>query len=257
MQIHDTRTARVLDREGKAVGEMTLPELFGTGLRLDIIRKAVVAQQSHRFQPQGRDPMAGKRTTAEGFGVGRGISRVPRIGGHGPLSGTAAFAPGTVSGRMAFPPVTGRKLDKQLNRKERWLALKSAIAATASGEIVRKRGHKFNEDIALPLIVSDEVEKLSKASEAKRFLTSIGVWDDIARVRKSKRIKSSGRVHAVGPLVVMGENLGAKKALRNFEGVDFVTAKNLSVELLAPGTHPGRLTIWSESAIKAISGRKW
>jgi len=253
----DTRSAKVLDAEGKAVGEMTLPELFQTELRLDVIRKAVLAQQSHRFQPQGRNLMAGKRTTAEGFGVGRGISRVPRIGGHGPLSGTAAFAPGTVSGRMAFPPVTGKKLDKQVNRKERWLALRSAIAATASREIVTKRGHKFDQDISLPLVVSDDVEKLSKASDAKRFLTSIGLWDDVARIRKSKRIKSNRRVHAVGPLVVVGENQGAKKALRNFEGVDFVTAKDISVELLAPGTHPGRLTVWSESAIKAISERKW
>ncbi len=253
----DTRSAKVLDAEGNAVGEMTLPELFQTELRLDVIRKAVLAQQSHRFQPQGRNLMAGKRTTAEGFGVGRGISRVPRIGGHGPLSGTAAFAPGTVSGRMAFPPVTGKKLDKQVNRKERWLALRSAIAATASREIVTKRGHKFDQDISLPLVVSDDVEKLSKASDAKRFLTSIGLWDDVARIRKSKRIKSNRRVHAVGPLVVVGENQGAKKALRNFEGVDFVTAKDISVELLAPGTHPGRLTVWSESAIKAISERKW
>src|SRR2546427_2740705 len=73
--------------------------------------------------------MAGKRTTAESFGVGRGISRVPRIGGHGPLSGSAAFAPGTVSGRMAFPPVTSKTLVKQINQKEKRLALRAAIAA--------------------------------------------------------------------------------------------------------------------------------
>jgi len=83
--------------------------------------------------------MAGKRTTAESFGVGRGISRVPRIGGHGPLSGTAAFAPGTVSGRMAFPPVTSKRLVKQINQKEKRLALKAAIAATAADEVVRNR----------------------------------------------------------------------------------------------------------------------
>ncbi len=257
MSSQETRTARILDLEGKPIGELTLSELFRTGLRLDIIRRAVVAQQSHSFQPQGRDPMAGKRTTAESFGVGRALSRVPRIGGHGPLSGTAAFAPGTVSGRMAFPPVVGRKISKQLNRKERLLALKSAIAATGSGEIVRKRGHKFDLERELPLVVSDEVEKLSKASEAKRFLASVGVWDDILRVAKSKKIKTSGRVHAVGPLLVLGENRGAKNAFRNFQGVDTVKAKDLNVELLAPGTHPGRLTIWSESALKTISGRNW
>ncbi len=251
------RMAHLLDIEGKSAGEVHLPQVFQTSIRLDVIRRAAIAQQSHAFQPQGRNVMAGKRTTAEGFGVGRGISRVPRIGGHGPLSGTAAFAPGTVGGRMAFPPVTSKKTAKRINQKERRLALKSAIAATASDQVVRSRGHKFHEDRTLPLVVSNEVENLSKASDAKRFLTSIGVWDDIVRVRKSKRIKAGARVHAVGPLVVVGEDKNARKALRNFEGLDVVRAADLSVEALAPGTHPGRLTIWSESAIKNLAERKW
>ena len=243
----------MLDIEGKPTGEIPLPTVFETRLRLDIIQKASIAQQSHRFQPQGRNLMAGKRTTAEGFGVGRGISRVPRIGGHGPLSGTAAFAPGTVGGRMAFPPVTAKKIVKQINRKERRLALRSAIAATASDEIVRQRGHKFDEQRRLPLVVNDEVEKLSKSSQAKHFLSAVGVWDDVLRVRRSKRIKSGRRVHAVGPLIVVGDDKTARKALRNFEGVSVIRADELSVELLAPGTHPGRLTIWSESAVKKIA----
>jgi len=242
-----------LDIEGKPTGEISLPTVFETRLRLDIIQKASIAQQSHRFQPQGRNLMAGKRTTAEGFGVGRGISRVPRIGGHGPLSGTAAFAPGTVGGRMAFPPVTAKKIAKQINRKERRLALRSAIAATASDEIVRQRGHKFDQERRLPLVVNDEVEKLAKSSQAKHFLSAVGVWDDVLRVRRSKRIKSGRRVHAVGPLIVVGDDKTARKALRNFEGVSVIRADELSVESLAPGTHPGRLTIWSESAVKKIA----
>ncbi len=247
------RAAQVLDIEGKPTGEISLPTVFDTRLRLDIIQKASIAQQSHRFQPQGRNLMAGKRTTAEGFGVGRGISRVPRIGGHGPLSGTAAFAPGTVGGRMAFPPVTAKKIAKQINRKERRLALRSAIAATASDEIVRQRGHKFDQERRLPLVVNDEVEKLSKSSQAKHFLSAVGVWDDVLRVRRSKRIKSGRRVHAVGPLIVVGDDKTARKALRNFEGVNVIRADELSVEMLAPGTHTGRLTIWSESAVKKIA----
>ena len=253
MSDHQARAAQVLDIEGKPRGEISLPTVFETRLRLDIIQKASIAQQSHRFQPQGRNLMAGKRTTAEGFGVGRGISRVPRIGGHGPLSGTAAFAPGTVGGRMAFPPVTVKKIAKQINRKERRLALKSAIAATASDEIVRQRGHKFDQERRLPLVVSNEVENLSKSSQAKHFLSAVGVWDDVLRVRRSKRIKSGRRVHAVGPLIVVGDDKTARKALRNFEGVNVIRADELSVEMLAPGTHPGRLTIWSESAVKKIA----
>jgi large subunit ribosomal protein L4e len=158
-----------------------------------------------------------------------------------------------MGGRMAFPPVTAKNLVKRINRKERRLALKSAIAATASDEIVRRRGHKFDAERRLPIVVNDEVEKLSKSSQAKQFLSAVGVWDDVLRVRRSKRIKSGRRVHAVGPLIVVGDDKNAKKALRNFEGVSVIKADELSVELLAPGTHPGRLTIWSESAVKKIA----
>jgi len=173
------------------------------------------------------------------------------------LSGTAAFAPGTMGGRSAFPPVTAKRLVKQINKNERRLALRSAIAATASNEIVRKRGHKFDTERNLPLVVTDEVEKLSKSSDARDFLTSVGVWEDIVRVIKSKRIKAGHRVHASGPLIVLGDDKTAKKALRNFEGMKVVRADDLSVEMLAPGTHPGRLTIWSESALKKIAEKNW
>jgi large subunit ribosomal protein L4e len=251
------RTVKIFGSDGKAVSELALPPVFTAPLRKDMITKAVVAQQSHRFQPQGRDPMAGKRTTAESFGVGRGISRVPRVGGHGPLSGTAAFAPGTVGGRMNFPPVTSKRTAKSMNRKERRVALDSAIAATGSEDLVRGRGHKFDEDIELPLVVTDEVETVTKSSVAKAFLSAIGVWDDIDRVKKSKKIRGKNRKHSVGPLLVVSEYQGAQRAFENFEGVGVVRVKDLSVEALAPGTHPGRLAIWTESAIKTLSDRSW
>ncbi|TMI07317.1 50S ribosomal protein L4 [Candidatus Bathyarchaeota archaeon] len=251
------RNVKIFAADGKPVSELSLPPVFTSVLRRDIITKAVVAQQSHRFQPQGRNPMAGKRTTAESFGVGRGISRVPRVGGHGPLSGTAAFAPGTMGGRMAFPPVTSKRTAKSMNRKERRVALDSAIAATGSKSLVRGRGHRFDEDIELPLVVTDDVEKLSKSSAAKTFLTAIGVSEDIDRVKKSKRIRGKNRTHSVGPLLVVSEYQGAQRAFENFEGVDVVRVKDLSVEALAPGTHPGRLTIWTESAVKTLSDRSW
>ena len=251
------RNVKIIGLDGKATGELSLPQVFNSVLRRDIIIKAVVAQQSHGFQPQGRDPMAGKRTTAESFGVGRGISRVPRIGGHGPLSGTAAFAPGTMGGRTAFPPVTSKRIAKSINKKERRVALDSAIAATGSKELVAKRGHKFDENIEIPLVVTDEIESFAKSSVAKTFLNAIGVWDDIHRVRKSKKIRGANRKHSVGPLVVVSEYQGAQKAFKNFEGMDIVRVKDLNVEALAPGTQPGRLTIWTESAIKSLSDRSW
>ena len=158
---------------------------------------------------------------------------------------------------MAFPPVTSKRTAKSMNKKERRVALDSAIAATGSTDLVRGRGHKFDEDIELPLIVTDDVEKFSKSSAAKTFLAAIGVSDDIDRVKKSKRIRGKNRTHSVGPLFVVSEYQGAQRAFENFEGVDVVRVKDLSVEALAPGTHPGRLTIWTESAVKTLSDRSW
>jgi large subunit ribosomal protein L4e len=65
---------------------------------------------------------------------------------------------------------------------------------------------------------------------------------------------------AVGPLIVVAENKGIIKAGNNIPGVDVTTVNNLNTEILAPGTHSGRLTLWSSSAIerlnKSFSGGK-
>ena len=83
--------------------------------RPDVIKRAVLAIQSSRLQPQGRDPMAGKRTSAESRGTGSATARVPRIKGG---SGRAAFAPSTVKGRQPHPPRAEKKILKSIPKKE-------------------------------------------------------------------------------------------------------------------------------------------
>jgi len=46
-----------------------------------------------------------------------------------------------------------------------------------------------------------------------------------------------------------------EKGLRNLPGVDIVTPRELNAELLAPGTHAGRLTVFTEGALEEI--RRW
>ncbi|MCD6241085.1 50S ribosomal protein L4, partial [Candidatus Bathyarchaeota archaeon] len=60
---------------------------------------------------------------------------------------------------------------------------------------------------------------------------------------------------AKGPLIIVSESNGIMKAAKNLPGVDVVTVDNLNVELLAPGTHPGRLTVWTQSAIEKLKER--
>ena len=256
------RTVSIYDMEGKSIGKLELPSYFETPVRLDLIRRAVVAIQSGAFQPQGRDPMAGKRTTAKSIGVGHAMSRVPRVkGDRYPRGNLAAFAPNTVKGRLTWPPVSSRTLRKKVNRKELRQAMLSALAATASGEFVRARGHRLPTECDVPLIVSDDVEHVTKSSDAVKILKGLKVWEDIERASKVRyrggRGSTRGRPtkHPVSVLLVVEKKQGAQRAFRNFAGMKVVDVASLNVNDLAPGTHPGRLTIWSQSALKSLDRR--
>ncbi|MFB0501099.1 MAG: 50S ribosomal protein L4 [Candidatus Bathyarchaeia archaeon] len=256
-------SAKVFDLKGKQVGKVSLAPIFKIPTRPDVIKRSVVAIRSHRFQPQGRDILAGKRTTAESRGVGLGIARVARLKGRGQR---AAFIPFAVGGRATHPPVVEKKIKKKIPRKEMRLALRSAVAATASKEVVASRGHMIDDVPDFPLVVVDEIQGLKKTKEVEEVFIHIGVWPDIFRVKESRKVRAGkGKMRgrkmkqAVGPLLVISKNEGIAEAARNLPGVDIASVDNLNVELLAPGTHPGRLTIWTssafEKAVKLDGGR--
>ncbi len=256
------KTVSVYDLEGKSIGQVELPKYFETPVRADLIRRAVVALQSGTFQPQGRDPMAGKRTTAESIGVGHAMSRVPRVkGDRYPRGNLAGFAPNTVKGRLTFPPSPSKTLQKKINRKELRQAMLSALAATTSGELARARGHRLPPDFELPLVVSNDVEKVTASSEASKILKNLKIWDDVERASKRRnrggRGSIRGRPHKrpVSALLVVEKKQTVQRAFRNLPGVKVVEAASLNVCDLAPGTHPGRLTIWTQSAIKSLDAR--
>lgn len=247
--------AHIYDLKGEVAGEVQLPQVFMTSLRPLVIKRAFLAQLSRKFQPQGRDPMAGKRTTAESIGVGHGVARVARIKG----SMRAALIPFAVGGRTTHPPTSEKKIVKRIPKKERRLALFSAIAATASKELVAARGHAIDDVLEIPVIAVNEIEKLKKTREVKEVFINLGLWPDVLRVKKSRKIRAGkgkmrGRAvkEVVGPLIVVKESDGIDKAARNLPGVDVVKVTNLNVGLLAPGAHPGRLTLWSSSALEEL-----
>ena len=250
------KTVNIFDLQGKPTGKTTLPNVFDTPLRPDVIKRAVLAIQSSRLQPQGRDPMAGKKTSAESRGTGMGIARVPRVKGGG---GRAAFAPSTVGGRQPHPPRAEKKILKRVPKKEARLALLSAVAATASKDVIASRGHRVEDVPEIPLIVTDSIEELTKTSELEAALTNLGVLSDLSRVKDSRKIRAGkgkrrGRKmkQAIGPLIVVAENRGIFNAAGNLPGVAIAAVKNLNAEMLAPGTHPGRLTVWTNGALEQL-----
>lgn len=250
-------TAKIFNLKGKPTTEkVVLPAVFSTPIRPDVIRRAVLSIQSKRLQAQGRNPMAGKRTTAESRGTGMGIARVPRVKGGG---GRAKFAPSTVGGRQPHPPTSQKKIVKKIPKKENRLALFSAIAATSSKATVLLRGHAIDDVLQIPLVVTDDIAQLSQTKEVEEVFDHLGVSADVDRVRASRKIRAGKGKHrgrkmkqAVGPLIVVAQDKGLLKAASNLPGVDVAMVDNLNAEILAPGASSGRLTVWTTGAIERL-----
>ncbi len=246
--------ATVRDLNGDDAGSIDLPEVFSTPFRPDLIQRAVVAAQANRKQAYGADKLAGMRTPAESMGSGRGLSHDPR------QDGVVRRVPHAVGGRRAHPPKVEKEQGKTINKKERQLATRSALAATTDAEKVSDRGHQFEGDLELPLVVSDEFEELVKTKAVVSLLESLGVAEDIERAENGKTVRagrgtSRGRKYKTPKSILFVTSEEPSTAARNLAGADVATASEVNVEDLAPGTHAGRLTIFTESAIAEVADR--
>ena len=251
-------SAKILDLSGNPVGEVELPPVFFEDYRPDLIKKAVLAAQANRRHPYGPTLYAGMQTSATGWGSGRGASHVPRI-----VNGSrAARIPHSKGGRRAHPPKPETDYSEKINKKERRMAVRSAIAATCSEDLVITRGHIFMTE-ELPIVADNAFEALSKTKDVVSFFETIGVYEDVLRAKFGRSIRA-GRGKMRGRkyknrkslLVVIGSNAAVSKAARNLSGVDIATVAELNAELLAPGTHAGRLTVWTKAAIDQLAEKE-
>jgi large subunit ribosomal protein L4e len=246
-------TATVHDLDGADAGELDLPRIFETPYRPDLIGRAVRAARANRAQDYGADDYAGMRTSAESFGSGRGMAHVPRSNGQG------RRVPQTVGGRPAHPPKEETDRGEKINDKERKLAVRSAVAATGDPALVAERGHRFSEDLELPLVVSDEFEALEKTRETVDALEALGVSADVeradSRTIRAGRGTTRGRKYRRPTSILFVTSEEPSRAARNLAGADVTTGREVNAEDLAPGTQPGRLTLWTESAIEEVGAR--
>jgi len=203
---------------------------------------------------------AGHQTCAESWGTGRAVARIPRVGGSGThRSGQAAFGNMCRGGRMFAPTKTWRKWHVKVNLKQRRFAVVSALAASALPSLVLARGHRIEHVEEVPLVVSTDVEKLTKTKEAVALLKALGAHADVVKVSNSRKLRAGkGKMRnrryrqRRGPLVVYGEDRGISKAFRNLPGVEIAHVHRLNLLQLAPGGHLGRFIIWTESAFKSL-----
>ena len=174
----------VLNLNGEPVEKIDLPQVFNESYRPDVIRRAVISLQSQRRQPYGPNVLAGLRTSAHYHGsrrkrytmMMRDMARMQRIHGGAPhMAWRARKVPQAVKGRRAFPPKVEKIWEQKINKKEKNLALRSAIAATANKDIVMTRGHAIDKIKTLPLIVKDDIEKLKKTKDVEKLLLSLGL----------------------------------------------------------------------------------
>lgn len=247
---------------GETTGQVELPPIFQTPVRDDIIKKTWVHLQSHSFQPKGTHPTAGMDVVARSNDppTGRGVSRIAKMrGGGGGRQGQAGGVASVRGGRQAHPPNVAKVIHKKMNKKEKKLALCSAIAATASAQLVVARGHRTGKEVQFPIVISDEIEGVSKTADLVRVIDELGLTPDTDRLkdRKARTGKAAlrGRTKKTGKSILFVTTASGTlpRAVHGIPGVDARTVRDLSVLDLAPGATLIRLVIYSESAIKEIA----
>lgn len=246
-------------------GEVTensikLPAVFKAPIRPDIVCFVHSEMRKNARQPYAVSEKAGHQTSAESWGTGRAVARIPRVRGGGThRSGQGAFGNMCRGGRMFAPTKTWRRWHRRINVNQKRYAMTSAIAATGVPALVMSKGHRIEETPEVPLVVSDKVEEVKKTKEAVGVLRKLKAWTDIEKVKNSRRFRAGKgkmrnrrRIQRRGPLIIYNQDNGITRAFRNIPGITLLNVNRLNLLRIAPGGHVGRFCIWTESAFKKL-----
>jgi len=236
--------------------------VFRAPVRPDIVNLIHNNVAKNKRQPYCVSGPAGEQTSAESWGTGRAVARIPRVRGGGThRSGQAAFGNMCRGGRMFAPTKQWRRWHRKVGVAQKRYAICSAIAATGVPALVMAKGHVISGIAEVPLVVADSVQAFTKTKQAVEFLRRNKAWADVAKVYASRRMRAGKgklrnrrHVQKLGPLVVYDQDQGLTKAFRNIPGVDCIQVDALNLLKLAPGGHVGRFIIWTESAFKKLDG---
>merc|ERR1711934_667446 len=237
--------------------QLAMPSVFLAPIRPDVVHFVHSNMSKNRRQAYAVNKDAGHQTSAESWGTGRAVARIPRVPGGGThRAGQGAFGNMCRGGRMFNPTKTWRKWHRKINVNQRRYAVCSALAASALPALVMARGHKVDQVAEVPLVV--DALDCGKTLKAKQALEAVGAYDDVVKSKNSYSIRSGKgkmrnrrHVQRRGPLVVLTEaaiKAGAGKAFRNLSGVEVASVERLNLLQLAPGGHLGRFCVWSKDA---------
>ena len=248
----------VYSNDAAVVGNVPMPAVFTAPIRDDTVQFVHSNMAKNRRQAHGVYWKQGHEHSAESWGTGRAVARIPRIGGSGThRSGQGAFGNMCRKGRMFAPLRTWRKWHRKVNTTQKRHAVASALAASACAPLVLARGHDVNAVPELPLVVDSLNVDSTKA--LLHVLNKIGATASLAHSRRHKaragqnKMRYSRFTVAKGPLIVYGdENPLLKRTARNLPGVDTCSVHRLNLLQLAPGGHIGRFVIFTKDAFATL-----
>merc|ERR1739846_54670 len=245
---------------GSSLRSVALPKIYNAPVRQDVVNHVHTQVRKNAMMPKGVSEKAGHQTSAESWGTGRAVARIPRVRGGGThRSGQGAFGNMCRGGHMFGAKKVWKRIHRKTNIREKRYAVVSAIAASGSPGIVMSKGHQINRIRELPLVVEDKIESLKKTKDAVQFLKKHKAWPDVVRVYRSKKnragkgkMRNRRTVKRRGPIVIYAKNEGVTLAFRNIPGVDTICVDKLNLLRLAPGGRVGRFCIWSEGAFNML-----
>jgi|TARA_B100001971_G_C18129404_1_gene503967 large subunit ribosomal protein L4e len=258
--------AKLFDKKGKERGTIELPKNFNFVIREDILSKVYEALKGSFSQAYGIKEGAGAGYSASGIikkrrhdwkaSYGKGISRIPRkvMSRHGSsFNWIGATVSSTRGGRRPHAPRSIKNTFKKINRKELLIAFNSALTGTVDKKSIEK---KYGRAIESGFVFSGDVLSI-KTKEFVDLLKRIFGKDEIKNVLKNKSIRAGigkmrGRKYKsnAGLLFVIGNEEKMKR-----KGIDIVKVKELNIKDLCPNGEPGRITCYTETAIKEIEER--
>ncbi|CAE6484058.1 unnamed protein product [Rhizoctonia solani] len=233
-------TVSVRSATGEASTSLTLPAVLTAPIRLDVVQQVHKSIAKNKRQAYSVAENAGHQTSAESWGTGRAVARIPRVGGGGThRSGQAAFGNMCRGGRMFAPTKTWRKWHVKVNQNQRRFAVVSALAASALPSLVLARGHRIEGIEEVPLVVSSGVEEYTKTKEAVTLLKALNAYTDVTKVSNSRKLRA-------------GRGKTRNRRHRQRRGPLIRLHRRLNLLQLAPGGHLGRFVIWTEGAFNLL-----